>query len=153
MLFLSLLFAGAALTHHNILNNGLFTGYQQKFTCSDKVCIPVPLCACPTHPLLCGGGVPLVSCLVARADHCFGMVMGQLACMTHGAAAVYPSEAFDPDAAVRAAAATKATAMYGTQSLRTVRATHVPVLSICVLRAMHRRAYDVHRHAGGMYAP
>ena len=59
---------GATLTHHNILNNGYFIGEAQRLSDRDRVCIPVPL------------------------YHCFGMVLGNLACITHGAAMVYPSE-------------------------------------------------------------
>src|SRR2546423_8522899 len=63
---------GATLSHHNILNNGFFTGEGLNLTEHDRVCIPVPL------------------------YHCFGTVLGNLACMTHGAAMVYPGEGFDP---------------------------------------------------------
>jgi fatty-acyl-CoA synthase len=63
---------GATLTHHNILNNGFFIGEAMKLTPQDKLCIPVPL------------------------YHCFGMVLGNLACTTHGTAMVYPGEGFDP---------------------------------------------------------
>ncbi|MCZ6841164.1 MAG: AMP-binding protein, partial [Alphaproteobacteria bacterium] len=59
---------GATLTHHNILNNGYSIGEKFALTEADRLCIPVPL------------------------YHCFGMVIGNLACMTHGAAMVYPSE-------------------------------------------------------------
>ena len=63
---------GATLSHHNILNNGYFVAHLQGFTPADKVCIPVPL------------------------YHCFGMVMANLGCITHGATMVYPSEGFEP---------------------------------------------------------
>ena len=63
---------GATLTHHNILNNGFFVGEAMRFTAKDRLCIPVPL------------------------YHCFGMVLGNLACITHGAAMIYPGEAFEP---------------------------------------------------------
>ena len=63
---------GATLTHHNILNNGYFIGEAMKLTPQDRLCIPVPL------------------------YHCFGMVLGNLACTTHGTAMVYPGEGFDP---------------------------------------------------------
>ena len=63
---------GATLSHFNILNNGYFVGRAIELTENDRMCIPVPL------------------------YHCFGMVMGNLGCMTHGAAMVYPSEWFDP---------------------------------------------------------
>src|SRR6202043_17781 len=71
---------GATLTHHNILNNGYFNGEAMRLTEQDRVCIPVPL------------------------YHCFGMVLGNLACITHGAAMVYPSESFDPLATLETAA-------------------------------------------------
>jgi fatty-acyl-CoA synthase len=63
---------GATLSHHNILNNGFFIGEGCGYSEADRVCIPVPL------------------------YHCFGMVLGNLACTTHGAAMVYPAEAFEP---------------------------------------------------------
>ena len=63
---------GATLTHSNILNNGYFIGDAMKLTAEDRLCIPVPL------------------------YHCFGMVLGNLACLTHGATIVYPSDGFDP---------------------------------------------------------
>src|SRR6266700_4879432 len=59
---------GATLTHHNILNNGFFVGEGCGYTEADRVCIPVPF------------------------YHCFGMVMGNLGCVTHGATMIYPSE-------------------------------------------------------------
>jgi fatty-acyl-CoA synthase len=69
---------GATLSHHNILNNGFFIGEGCRFTEADRVCIPVPF------------------------YHCFGMVLGNLACTTHGAAIVIPSAAFDPALALEA---------------------------------------------------
>ena len=63
---------GVTLSHHNILNNGYFTGRAMRLTPEDRICIPVPL------------------------YHCFGMVMGNLAAATLGAAMVYPGEGFDP---------------------------------------------------------
>ena len=79
---------GATLTHHNILNNGFFVGRAQALGEDDRICIPVPL------------------------YHCFGMVMGNLASVTHGAAMVYPGEGFDPLATLEAVAAEKCTALY-----------------------------------------
>src|SRR5690606_31642128 len=67
---------GATLTHHNILNNGFFIGEALRYSSSDRVCIPVPF------------------------YHCFGMVLGNLACTTHGACMVIPGEAFDPTLAL-----------------------------------------------------
>jgi fatty-acyl-CoA synthase len=69
---------GATLTHHNILNNGFFIGEGCRYGQNDRVCIPVPF------------------------YHCFGMVLGNLACTTHGAAIVIPSPSFEPAAALRA---------------------------------------------------
>jgi fatty-acyl-CoA synthase len=84
---------GATLSHHNILNNGYFVGEAIKLRASDRVCIPVPL------------------------YHCFGMVMGNLGCLTHGATMVYPSEAFEPLAALQAISEEKCTAMYGVPTM------------------------------------
>ena len=84
---------GATLTHHNILNNGYFTTETMAFTEQDVLCIPVPL------------------------YHCFGMVMGNLGCLTHGAAMVYPGEGFDPLATLQAVAEEKCTALYGVPTM------------------------------------
>jgi fatty-acyl-CoA synthase len=84
---------GATLTHHNILNNGYFIGEAQRLTEDDRVCIPVPL------------------------YHCFGMVLGNLACITHGAAMVYPSEGFDPLLTLQAVEAERCTALYGVPTM------------------------------------
>ena len=84
---------GATLTHHNILNNGFFLGQAMKFTERDRVCIPVPL------------------------YHCFGMVIGNLGCLTHGAAMVYPSQGFDPLATLEAIEAERCTAVYGVPTM------------------------------------
>jgi fatty-acyl-CoA synthase len=84
---------GATLTHHNILNNGFFLGQAMKFTERDRVCIPVPL------------------------YHCFGMVIGNLGCVTHGAAMVFPSEGFDPLATIETVEAERCTAVYGVPTM------------------------------------
>jgi fatty-acyl-CoA synthase len=84
---------GATLTHHNILNNGFFLGVAMKFTERDRVCIPVPL------------------------YHCFGMVIGNLGCITHGAAMVFPSEGFDPLATIETIEAERCTAVYGVPTM------------------------------------
>jgi len=84
---------GATLSHHNILNNGFFIGEALKLTCADRVCIPVPL------------------------YHCFGMVLGNLACLTHGATMVYPAEAFDPAACLATVAQERCTALYGVPTM------------------------------------
>jgi fatty-acyl-CoA synthase len=84
---------GATLTHHNILNNGFFIGELLHYTEQDAVCIPVPM------------------------YHCFGMVIGSLACMTHGAAIVFPGEGFDPLAALQTVAAYRCTSLYGVPTM------------------------------------
>jgi fatty-acyl-CoA synthase len=84
---------GATLTHHNILNNGLFTARGMRFTHEDRLCIPVPL------------------------YHCFGMVMGVLGCLTHGATMVFPGEGFDPLAVLETVAAERCTALYGVPTM------------------------------------
>ena len=84
---------GATLSHHNILNNGYFVARLQHFTHEDKLCIPVPL------------------------YHCFGMVMGNLGCVTHGAAMVYPSEGFEPLAVLQTVQAEHCTALYGVPTM------------------------------------
>ena len=84
---------GATLSHHNILNNGFWLGEAMKFTEADRVCIPVPL------------------------YHCFGMVIGNLGCLTHGAAMVFPSDGFDPLATLEAIAAERCTAVYGVPTM------------------------------------
>ncbi len=84
---------GATLTHHNILNNGYFLGEAMRYTPEDKVCIPVPL------------------------YHCFGMVIGNLACMTHGSAMVLPGEGFDPLATLQTVAEERCTSLYGVPTM------------------------------------
>jgi fatty-acyl-CoA synthase len=84
---------GATLSHRNILNNGFFVGEQIGLTPEDRVCIPVPL------------------------YHCFGMVMGNLGCLTHGSAMVYPSEGFDPLAVLQTVQDEQCTALYGVPTM------------------------------------
>lgn len=84
---------GATLSHHNILNNGFFVARLQRFTPKDRLAIPVPL------------------------YHCFGMVMANLGCITHGATMVYPSAGFDPGAVLSAVQAEKCTALYGVPTM------------------------------------
>jgi fatty-acyl-CoA synthase len=84
---------GATLSHHNILNNGYFVGELCNYTEQDKVCIPVPF------------------------YHCFGMVMGNLACTSHGACMVIPAPAFDPRATLEAVAAERCTSLYGVPTM------------------------------------
>jgi fatty-acyl-CoA synthase len=84
---------GATLSHHNILNNGFFIGEGCRYTAADRVCIPVPF------------------------YHCFGMVLGNLACTTHGAAMVIPNWTFDPELSLQAVVAEKCTSLYGVPTM------------------------------------
>ena len=84
---------GAALTHFNIVNNGFFVGEGLQLTADDRVCIPVPL------------------------YHCFGMVLGVLAAMTHGAASVLPGEGFEPLAVLETVARERCTALHGVPTM------------------------------------
>jgi len=84
---------GASLTHHNILNNGFFIGEAMRLSEHDKLCIPVPL------------------------YHCFGMVLGNLACTTHGATMVYPGEGFDPLAVLETVAEERCTGLHGVPTM------------------------------------
>ena len=84
---------GATLTHHNILNNGYFVGEFCGYTEQDRVCVPVPL------------------------YHCFGMVMGNLACTSHGATIVYPSESFDAHAVMKTIEDERCTSLYGVPTM------------------------------------
>ncbi|HEX2691859.1 MAG TPA: AMP-binding protein [Kofleriaceae bacterium] len=80
---------GATLSHHNILNNGYFIAQIMHYTERDRVCVPVPF------------------------YHCFGMVIGNLACMASGACVVVPGEAFDPQLVLETVAAERCTSLYG----------------------------------------
>jgi fatty-acyl-CoA synthase len=84
---------GATLSHHNILNNGFFIGEGCRYTENDRVCIPVPF------------------------YHCFGMVLGNLACTTHGACIVIPAPGFEPAATLAAVQAEKCTSLYGVPTM------------------------------------
>ena len=84
---------GATLTHRNILNNGLFIGDCMRLTPADRLCIPVPL------------------------YHCFGMVLGNLACFTHGAAIVYPNDGFEPLSVLQAVQDEKCTGLHGVPTM------------------------------------
>jgi fatty-acyl-CoA synthase len=84
---------GATLSHHNILNNGYFATKTQRITDKDKIIIPVPL------------------------YHCFGMVLGNLGCISQGATMIYPSETFDAEATLKAISEEKATAIYGVPTM------------------------------------
>ena len=108
---------GATLTHHNILNNAMFLARGMALTSSDALCIPVPL------------------------YHCFGMVMGVLGCLTHGAAMVFPGEAFDPASVLAAIAEERCTALYG-----------VPTMFIAVLAHPEFDRFDVSSLRTGVMA-
>lgn len=84
---------GATLTHRNILNNGFFIGECMKLTPEDRLCIPVPL------------------------YHCFGMVLGNLACFTHGSTVVYPNDGFDPLTVLETVQAEKCTGLHGVPTM------------------------------------
>ena len=84
---------GATLTHRNILNNGFFIGEAMRLTEADRLCIPVPL------------------------YHCFGMVLGNLAVLTHGGCIVYPSEAFEPLAVLQTVQAERCTGLHGVPTM------------------------------------
>ena len=84
---------GAALTHHNILNNANIVAEGMRFSEADRLCIPVPL------------------------YHCFGMVMGTLACVTHGSAAILPGDAFEPGAVLEAVQEQRCTALHGVPTM------------------------------------
>src|SRR6202048_1890339 len=84
---------GATLTHHNILNNGFFIGETLKYSEHDRVCIPVPF------------------------YHCFGMVLGNLACTTHGATMVIPAEGFDPVITMETVQKERCTSLYGVPTM------------------------------------
>jgi fatty-acyl-CoA synthase len=108
---------GATLSHHNIVNNGYFVASHMAFSHEDSLCIPVPL------------------------YHCFGMVMGVLGCVTHGAAMIFPSEAFEPGAVLEAVAAEKCTGLYG-----------VPTMFIAELDHPQFRQYDLSSLRTGVMA-
>jgi fatty-acyl-CoA synthase len=84
---------GATLSHHNILNNGFFVAQACGYTEADRVCIPVPF------------------------YHCFGMVMGNLACTIHGACMVIPGPSFEPRHVLEAVTAERCTSLYGVPTM------------------------------------
>ena len=125
---------GATLSHRNILNNGFFVTETINFTEQDRLCIPVPF------------------------YHCFGMVMGNLGCTTHGAAMVIPGPGFDPAATLRAVQDERCTGVYGVPTmfiamqnapdfadydLSTLR-TGIMAGSICPIEVMKRCISDMH---------
>jgi fatty-acyl-CoA synthase len=84
---------GATLSHHSILNNGFFCGEVLRYTELDRVCVPVPF------------------------YHCFGMVIGNLACTSHGACIVVPGEAFDPEVTLSVIETERCTSLYGVPTM------------------------------------
>jgi fatty-acyl-CoA synthase len=125
---------GAALTHFNLVNNGFFVGEAMRLTDRDRVCIPVPL------------------------YHCFGMVLGVLAAMTHGAASVLAGEVFEPLAVLETVARERCTALHGVPTmfiaelehprfgefdLSTLR-TGIMAGSPCPIALMHRVVTEMH---------
>ena len=108
---------GATLTHHGILNNGFFIGEAMKLTEQDRLCIPVPL------------------------YHCFGMVLGNLACTTHGAAMIYPGEGFDPLTTLQTVAEERCTGLHG-----------VPTMFIAQLDHPEFRSFDLSSLRTGIMA-
>lgn len=108
---------GATLSHHNLLNNGYFSGEAMRLSQDDRLCIPVPL------------------------YHCFGMVLGVLACVTHGATMVFPSEGFDALAVLEAVAEERCTALHG-----------VPTMFIAVLDHPRLAEFDLSSLRTGIMA-
>lgn len=99
---------GATLSHHNIVNNAFFVGEMTKYTDADRVCIPVPF------------------------YHCFGMVMGNLGAVTHGACMVIPAPMFDPASTLQAVQDERCTSLYG-----------VPTMFIAELSLPEFASYDL----------
>lgn len=108
---------GVTLTHHNILNNGYFIGIRLNYTQHDRVCIPVPF------------------------YHCFGMVIGNLACVTHGACMVIPADNFDAAKTLAAVELEKCTSLYG-----------VPTMFIAELELPNFGHYDLSSLRTGVMA-
>jgi fatty-acyl-CoA synthase len=108
---------GATLSHHNILNNGFFVGELCHYTEEDKICIPVPF------------------------YHCFGMVMGNLAATSHGAAMIIPAPVFDPVQTLKAVQDERCTSLYG-----------VPTMFIADLAVPGIESYDLSSLRTGIMA-
>ena len=108
---------GVTLSHHNILNNGYFIGIRMNYTEKDRVCIPVPF------------------------YHCFGMVIGNLACTTHGATMVIPNDSFDATKTLEAVEKEKCTSLYG-----------VPTMFISELYVLDKQTYDLSSLRTGVMA-
>ena len=108
---------GVTLSHHNILNNAYFIGLRMNYTHSDRVCIPVPF------------------------YHCFGMVIGNLACTVHGATMVIPNDSFDPVKTLETIERERCTSLYG-----------VPTMFIAELQEMEQKTYDLSSLRTGVMA-
>lgn len=108
---------GATLSHHNILNNGYLVGDVMKFSHKDRLVIPVPM------------------------YHCFGMVLGVLACVSFGATMMFPSDAFEPEAVLAMVAEERATAVHG-----------VPTMFIAELQHPNFDQYDLSSLRTGLMA-
>ena len=108
---------GATLSHHNLVNNGFFIGETLGYTERDRVCIPVPF------------------------YHCFGMVLGNLACTSHGATIVVPGEGFDPAAVMQTVQEERCTSLYG-----------VPTMFIAELDHAEFAKFDFHTLRTGIMA-
>ena len=108
---------GATLTHHNILNNSFFVADAMGLREGDRLCIPVPL------------------------YHCFGMVMSTLACITHGATMIFPSEGFEPLAVLETVAAERCTALHG-----------VPTMFIAEMEHPEFKRFDLSSFRAGIMA-
>ncbi|HFL2186582.1 TPA: AMP-binding protein [Pseudomonas putida] len=108
---------GATLSHYNILNNGFMVGESLGLTAHDRMVIPVPL------------------------YHCFGMVMGNLGCITHGSTMIYPNDAFDAELTLRAVAEERASILYG-----------VPTMFIAMLDHPARQGLDLSTLRSGIMA-
>ncbi|WP_289013081.1 AMP-binding protein [uncultured Capnocytophaga sp.] len=108
---------GVTLSHHNILNNGYFIGIRMNYTEKDRVCIPVPF------------------------YHCFGMVIGNIACTTHGATMVIPNDSFDATKTLEAVEKEKCTSLYG-----------VPTMFISELYVLDKQPYDLSSLRTGVMA-
>jgi fatty-acyl-CoA synthase len=125
---------GATLSHHNILNNAYFVAEGCRYTHEDRVCIPVPF------------------------YHCFGMVMGNLGCTTHGACMVVPAPAFEPEATLRALQDERCTSLYGVPTMFIAQLEHprfaeydlsslrtgIMAGSPCPVETMKRAVSDMH---------
>ncbi|QLG92575.1 AMP-binding protein [Pseudomonas yamanorum] len=127
---------GATLSHHNILNNGYMVGESLGLTAHDRLVIPVPL------------------------YHCFGMVMGNLGCITHGTTMIYPSDGFDPLLTLTAVAEEQATGLYGVPTMFIAMLDHprraefnlshlrtgIMAGSTCPIEVMRRVISEMHMH-------